>query len=157
VMTKDHVLVARHENEISGTTDVASHPEFAARKTTKTIDGTSLTGWFTEDFTLAELKTLRARERIPQLRAANTRFDGQFQVPTFEEILTLAEGANRVRAATAKALGELAPKPIGVYPETKHPTYFASIGYPLEDALLATLTAHGYTERSSPIFIQSFE
>jgi glycerophosphoryl diester phosphodiesterase len=157
VMTKDHVLVARHENDISGTTDVSSHAEFAGRRTTKTIDGTSITGWFTEDFTLAELKTLRARERIPQLRSANARFDGQFPVPTFEEILTLVDGANRVRAATAKELGLPKPKPIGVYPETKHPTYFAGIGYPLEDALLKTLAAHGYTDRTAPIFIQSFE
>ena len=89
VMTKDGVLVARHENEIGGTTNVADHPEFAARRATKVIDGTSVTGWFTEDFTLAELKTLRARERIPAIRPGNTRFDGQFEVPTFEEILAL--------------------------------------------------------------------
>jgi glycerophosphoryl diester phosphodiesterase len=157
VMTKDHVLVARHENEISGTTDVADHPEFAARRTTKVVDGASLMGWFTEDFTLAELKTLRARERIPQLRAANTRFDRQFQIPTFEEILTLVDGANRVRAATAKSLERPIPPPIGIYPETKHPTYFAGIGHPLEDQLLDDLRAHGYTSRSAPIFIQSFE
>ena len=90
VMTKDGVLVARHENEIGGTTDVAEHPEFASRRTTKVIDGTAVTGWFTEDFTLAELKTLRARERIPDTRPANTRFDGQFEIPTFEEILSIS-------------------------------------------------------------------
>ena len=89
VMTKDGVLVARHENEIGGTTDVADHPEFASRRATKVIDGTSITGWFTEDFTLAELKTLRARERIPDTRPGNARFNGQFEIPTFEEILSL--------------------------------------------------------------------
>src|SRR6185369_17125484 len=89
VITKDGALVARHENEIGGTTDVAAHPEFAARKTTKKIDGESISGWFTEDFTLAELKTLRARERLPGLRSANTRWDGAFQIPTFEEVLDL--------------------------------------------------------------------
>src|SRR5580765_5377281 len=117
VMTKDGVLVARHENEISGTTDVAKHPEFAARKTTKVIDGTPVTGWFTEDFTLAELKTLRARERIPDTRPSNTRFDGQFEVPTFEEILSLVHGVEEQRAARARQLGQSAPRRIGVYPE----------------------------------------
>src|SRR5665213_1531912 len=95
VMTRDGVLVARHENEIGGTTDVADHPEFAGRRTTKSIDGVSLTGWFTEDFTLAELKTLRARERIPDVRPDNTRFDGQFQVATLEEILALIDGVQQ--------------------------------------------------------------
>ena len=97
VMTRDGVLVARHENEIGATTDVGSHPEFAARRTQRTIDGTPTEGWFTEDFTLAELKTLRARERIPQLRPANTRFDGQFEIPTFEEILALLQGVEAAR------------------------------------------------------------
>src|ERR1700732_3320067 len=92
VMTKDGVLVARHENEIGGTTDVAQRPEFADRRARKTIDGMVHDGWFTEDFTLAELKTLRARERIPQVRPGNTRFDGQFQIPTLEEILVLVQG-----------------------------------------------------------------
>src|SRR5882757_7298556 len=92
VMTKDGVLVARHENEIGGTTDVADHPEFASRRAKKTIGGVVHDGWFTEDFTLAELKTLRARERIPEIRPANSRFDGQFEVPTFEEILALIDG-----------------------------------------------------------------
>src|SRR5580700_10581833 len=97
VMTKDGVLVARHENEIGGTTDVAQHPEFAGRRTTKVIDGTSVTGWFTEDFTLAELKTLRARERIPDTRPGNARFNGQFEMPTFEEILALVHGVEEQR------------------------------------------------------------
>jgi glycerophosphoryl diester phosphodiesterase len=142
VSTKDHVLVARHENEISGTTDVAAHPEFAGRKTTKTIDGGDVTGWFTEDFTLAELKTLRARERLPQLRPQNTPYDGQFTIPTFAEIIALVQAA---------------PRKVGIYPETKHPSYFAAIGLPLEPPLLAALTAAGYTHRSDAIFIQSFE
>ena len=140
VATRDGVLVARHENEISGTTDVAAHPEFAARKTTKTIDGQTVTGWFTEDFTLAELKTLRARERLPQLRPQNVKYDGQFAIPTFAEVIALAKA-----------------KGVGVYPETKHPSYFRSVGLPLEPPLLRELTAAGWTSRSDPVFIQSFE
>jgi glycerophosphoryl diester phosphodiesterase len=146
VLTKDGVLVARHENEISETTDVASKPEFADRKATKTIDGHKMTGWFAEDFTLTELKTLRAKERLPQLRKANMAYDGQFEVPTFEEILELA------KAESAKT-----GRPIGIYPETKHPSYFASIGLPHEAPLLALLMRYGYTEKSAPVFIQSFE
>ena len=140
VLTKDGVLVARHENEISETTDVADKPEFADRKTSKTIDGKKMTGWFTEDFTLAELKTLRAKERLPQLRKDNMAFDRQFEIPTFEEILTLAKAHN-----------------VGVYPETKHPSYFASIGLPHEAPLLALLTRFGHVTKDAPIFIQSFE
>src|SRR5689334_11983393 len=102
VITKDGALVVRHENEIGGTTDVASHPEFASRKTTKTIDGESVTGWFTEDFTLAELKSLRARERLPALRPANSRYDGAFEVPTFEEVLDMVAAADAQRAAIAR-------------------------------------------------------
>lgn len=144
VLTKDGVLVARHENEISETTDVAGHPEFASRKATKTIDGQQVTGWFTEDFTLAELKTLRAKERLPQLRG--TAHDGEYEIPTFEEILTFLAAANKGRA-----------KPVGVYPETKHPGYFASIGLPHEGPLLAILDKYGYRGRTAPVFIQSFE
>jgi glycerophosphoryl diester phosphodiesterase len=144
VLTRDGVLVARHENEISETTDVAGRPEFADRKATKMIDGKEVTGWFTEDFTLAELKTLRAKERLPQLRG--TAFDGRFEVPTFEEILTLLAEANRGRSV-----------PVGVYPETKHPSYFASIGLPHDAPLLALLDRFGYRGRSAPVFIQSFE
>src|SRR5262245_51004304 len=140
VSTRDHVLVARHENEISGTTDVASHAEFASRKTTKTADGTSVTGWFTEDFTLAELKTLRARERLPELRGTDN--DGKFQIPTFDEVLDLAKKA---------------PRRVGVYPETKHPSYFDSIGLSLEEPLVKALEAHGLRGRDAPVFIQSFE
>ncbi len=144
VLTKDGVLVARHENEISETTDVADHPEFKDRKATKTIDGGEVTGWFTEDFTLAELKTLRARERLPKLRS--TDYDGQFDIPTFEEILTLLAEVNKSRKT-----------PVGVYPETKHPSYFVSIGLPHEPALLALLGRFGYRGRSAPVYIQSFE
>ncbi len=146
VPTKDGVLVARHENEIGGTTDVAAHPEFAARKATKTIDGASITGWFTEDFTLAELKTLRARERLPALRPANTAWDGKFDVPTFAEVLALA------KAETART-----GRTIGVYPETKHPSYFARLGLPLERRLVDQLAAAGYTRKTDAAFIQSFE
>ncbi|MFU8873593.1 glycerophosphodiester phosphodiesterase [Micromonospora sp. SL4-19] len=148
VSTKDGVLVARHENEISGTTDVADHPEFTARKATKTIDGVKATGWFTEDFTLAELKTLRAKERLPQVRVANTAFDGTFEVPTFQEVIDLARAESKARGRT-----------IGVYPETKHPSYFASpeVGLPLEEPLVKVLKANKLTHRNDPVFIQSFE
>ena len=157
VSTADRVLVARHENEIGGTTDVAAHPEFAQRRTTKVIDGIAIEGWFTEDFTLVELKTLRARERIAELRPANTRFDGQFEIPTLDEILDLAHGADVVRAHSARARHEPAPRRIGVYPETKHPSYFSGIGLGLEEPLLAALDRHGYAGQDAPIFIQSFE
>jgi glycerophosphoryl diester phosphodiesterase len=140
VSTKDHVLVTRHENNIADTTDVAAHPEFASRRTTKTIDGNPMTGWFTEDFTLAELRTLRAKERLPDLRPANTAFDGLYQVPTFQEVIDLGKRAG-----------------VGIYPETKHPTYFDSIGLSLEEPLLATLRANGLTGPRAKVFIQSFE
>jgi glycerophosphoryl diester phosphodiesterase len=146
VSTKDGVLVARHENEIGGTTDVAEHPEFAARRTTKVIDGASLTGWFTEDFTLAELKTLRAKERIPDLRPANTAYDGRFEIPTLQEVLDL-------RKRLSKELG----RSLGVYPETKHPTYFREIGLPLEEPLVKLLTRNGLNRKNAPVFVQSFE
>jgi glycerophosphoryl diester phosphodiesterase len=146
VSTRDGVLVARHENEISGTTDVARHVEFADRRTTKSIDGGLVTGWFTEDFTLAELKTLRATERLPHVRAANAWYDGHFEVPTFEEILVLAEQGGRRRGVT-----------IGVYPETKHPTYFDSIGLSLEEPLVEALRSHHLDRPNAPVFIQSFE
>jgi glycerophosphoryl diester phosphodiesterase len=168
VITKDGVLVARHENAIAilnadgslreATTDVADRPEFAARKTTKTIDGTAVTGWFTEDFTLAELKTLRARERLPQLRTANTRFDNQFEVPTFEEVLQLVDRANEARREEARREGgRRHVRPIGVYPETKHPSYFQGIGKPLEEPLVRLLHRFGYHGKNAPVIIQSFE
>ena len=140
VSTKDHVLVARHENEISQTTDVALRPEFAARRTTKVIDGVSLTGWFTEDFTLAELQTLRAAERIPELRPFNAVFNGQYRVPTFEQVVDLAERHG-----------------VGIYPETKHPSYFRTIGLPLEPPLIRTLKANKLNKATAKVFVQSFE
>ncbi len=146
VSTKDGILIARHENEISETTNVASHAEFAHLQTTKIIDGESKTGWFTEDFTLTELKTLRAKERIPQLRSQNTAYDGLLEIPTLQEIIDLV----KVKS------GEI-NRAIGIYPETKHPTYFQSIGLALEAPLLATLTANGYQGANAPVFIQSFE
>ncbi len=146
VATRDGVLVARHENEISGTTDVAEHPEFAARRTTKVIDSATITGWFTEDFALAELRTLRAKERIPALRQHNTIYDGRYRVPTFDGVIWLA-----------KRLTLELGRPIGIYPETKHPSYFRSIGLALEDPLVAALREAKLDKRHSPVFIQSFE
>jgi glycerophosphoryl diester phosphodiesterase len=140
VETKDHVLVARHENEIGSTTDVGSRPEFAARRAEKVVDGREVTGWFTEDFTLAELKTLRARERVPDLRPANAAFDGLYEIPTFREVLNLAVSAG-----------------VGVYPETKHPTYFEELGLPLEQPLIAALRDHDLDRRDADVFVQSFE
>jgi glycerophosphoryl diester phosphodiesterase len=141
VATKDGVLIARHENDIAGTTDVADR--FPDRKQTKTIDGQSITGYFSEDFTLAEIKTLRARERLAFRSHA---YDGQFQIPTFDEVIALA-----------KDLGSRRGRPVGIYPETKHPTYFRSIQLPLEPPLLASLTKAGLNSREAPVFIQSFE
>ncbi|HKT05914.1 MAG TPA: glycerophosphodiester phosphodiesterase [Rugosimonospora sp.] len=146
VATKDHVLVARHEPEIGGTTDVAGRPEFAGRRTTKVLDGAPVTGWFAEDFTLAELKTLRAVERLPRVRQRNTLYNGLFQVPTFEEILRLRE----------RLAGEL-EREIGVYPETKHPTYSAALGLPLEPPLVEVLRRYGLDRPDAPVFVQSFE
>jgi glycerophosphoryl diester phosphodiesterase len=146
VSTRDHVLVARHENDIAGTTDVADHPEFADRRTTKVIDGISITGWFTEDFTLEELKTLRAEERIPDVRPDNAEYDGRFEVPTLQEVLDLAR-----RSRTCDG------RPVGVYPETKHPSYFDSIGLSLEEPLVRRLHARGYRGRRAAVYIQSFE
>jgi glycerophosphoryl diester phosphodiesterase len=146
VSTKDGVLVARHEPNITDTTNVADHPEFADRETTKTIDGVKQTGWFTEDFTLRELKTLRAKERLPLVRPQNTRYDGRFQVPTFQQVLNL-------RARLSRELH----RPLGVYPETKHPTYFRSIGLPLEPGLVRALNRNRLNRRHAPVFVQSFE
>jgi len=140
VFSRDGVLIVRHENEIGGTTDVADRPEFAARRATKTIDGETLTGWFTEDFTLAELKTLRARERLPELRPANTAFDGQEPILTFDEALDIAAAAG-----------------VGIAPELKHPTYFAAIGLPMEDAFVAVLERRGLTGADAPVIVQCFE
>jgi glycerophosphoryl diester phosphodiesterase len=157
VMTKDGVLIARHENEIGGTTDVAEHRRFARRRTRKIVDGVEIEGWFSEDFTLAELKTLRARERIPDIRPDNTRFDRQFEIPTFDEILTMIRALDAQRAAAARKLGLARPRPIGVYPETKHPTYFDRLELSMDRPLLATLKRHGYEGPKAAVFIQSFE
>jgi glycerophosphoryl diester phosphodiesterase len=147
VATRDGVLVARHENQISGTTDVAAHPEFAERRRVQCIDGVEVAGWFTEDFTLAELKTLRARERIAELRPGNALHDGKAEIPTFDEILAYLAEVNAIRSQQGLAA-------VGVYPETKHPTHFASIGLALEPPLLASLAAG---LGNAPVFIQSFE
>lgn len=140
VPTRDGVLVARHENEISETTDVAERPEFADRRTTKTIDGREQTGWFTEDFTLAELKTLRAKERLPLMRPGNTDYDGKETIPTFDEVIALAKKHR-----------------VGIYPETKHPTYFATIGKGTDAPLVEALRRAGWDSAEAPVFIQSFE
>ncbi|WP_298182432.1 glycerophosphodiester phosphodiesterase [Saccharomonospora sp.] len=146
VTTSDGVLVARHEPEIGGTTDVAQRPEFADRKTTKIVDGTPVTGWFAEDFTLAELKTLRAVERIPDLRPHNTIYDGRFEIPTFQEVVDLSRRLSR-------ELG----RPIGLYIETKHPTYFAEQGLALEPALVKALNRNGLNRSGAKVYVQSFE
>jgi glycerophosphoryl diester phosphodiesterase len=141
VSTKDHELVARHENDIGGTTDVADHPEFASRRTTKTIDGTvHADTWFTEDFTLTELRTLRAVERLPEIRPQNTALNGLFPIPTFQEVIDLATEHE-----------------VGIYPETKHPSYFDSIGLSLEEPLLDALRRNGLDHQNAPVFVQSFE
>ncbi|CAN5371481.1 glycerophosphodiester phosphodiesterase [soil metagenome] len=140
VLTRDDIFVSRHENDITGTTDVADHPEFADRKATRKIDGEEHVGWFTEDFTLAELKTLRAKERLPLLRPDNAKYDGQFEIATLDEIIALAKRRG-----------------VGIYPETKHPSYFASIGHPMEARLVAQLQTAGLDSADAPVFIQSFE
>ncbi|MBQ0984240.1 glycerophosphodiester phosphodiesterase [Streptomyces sp. F63] len=146
VPTRDGHLVCRHENDITGTTDVADHPEFAARKTTKTVDGTEITGWFTEDFTLAELKTLRAKERIPAVRPHNTLYNGRWEVPSFEEVLQWADREGRRRG-----------RPVWLHVETKHPSYFRGIGLGLEERLAKLLRRYGRHRRNAPVFLQSFE
>jgi glycerophosphoryl diester phosphodiesterase len=146
VTTKDGVLVARHEPEIGGTTDVADHPEFTNRKTTKSLDGVAVTGWFTEDFTLRELKTLRAKERIPAVRQHNTIYDGRYEVPTFQEVVDLV-----------KRLSRELHRDIGIYPETKHPTYFRKQGLALEPKLVEALNRNGLNRRGAKVYVQSFE
>ncbi|MDO8377809.1 glycerophosphodiester phosphodiesterase [Phenylobacterium sp.] len=146
VLTRDGVLVVRHENEIGGTTDVAARPEFANRKTTKIVDGETVEGWFAEDFTLTELKTLRARERLPDLRPASAAFDGREAIATFQEVVDLA-------SAETKRVG----RTIGVYPEMKHPSFLASIGLPIEQRLADALKANGLDSRTAPVFVQCFE
>ncbi|WP_020138020.1 glycerophosphodiester phosphodiesterase [Streptomyces sp. 351MFTsu5.1] len=146
VPTRDGHLVCRHEPEIGGTTDVADHKEFADRRTTKVLDGVSTTGWFTEDFTLAELKTLRAIERIPANRPHNTLYNGRWEIPTFEEVLKWQDEQTRRRG-----------KQVWIYPETKHPTYFRKLGLGLEERVAKLLHKHGKDRRNSPVILQSFE
>jgi glycerophosphoryl diester phosphodiesterase len=143
--TKDGHLIIRHENNIVETTDIAAHPEFAGRKTEKVVDGEKQVGWFTEDFTLAELKTLRAKERLGQIRTENAKMDGWFDLVTWEEMIDFCAAESLARGRT-----------IGLVPEIKHSTYFASIGLPMEDRFLATLGVHWQT-RTRPLVIQSFE
>jgi glycerophosphoryl diester phosphodiesterase len=146
VFSKDGVLVVRHENEISETTDVASHPAFADRRTVKVVDGVHVEGWFTEDFTLDELKTLRCRERLPRLRPQNTRFDGEDPILTFEALIALARegGARRGRA-------------VGLYVEMKHPTYFRALGFSMERAAADALDRHGLNAPEAPVIVECFE
>ena len=146
VPTKDGELVCRHENEIATTTDVSARPEFADRKTSRTVDGVTRTGWFTEDFTLAELRTLRARERIPELRPNSASYDDAFGIPTLSEVLDLAARLSRERE-----------RPIGVAPEIKHPSYFREIALPIEPALITALEHRGLNRPDATIAVQSFE
>ena len=143
VATKDGELIARHEPNITGTTDVASRPEFAGRKTTKKVDGVDETGWFASDFTLAEIRTLRA---IQPLADRDQSHNGKYAIPTLREVLDLA-----------KSEGTRLGRSVGVYPETKHPTYHVGLNLALEDRLLAILASYGYTAKDSPVILQSFE
>ncbi|CAG5017703.1 unnamed protein product [Parnassius apollo] len=146
VITRDKHLVARHDNELSITTDVAQHPEFASRRKTQEIDGKEMSGWFTEDFTLAELKTLRVIERIPETRPGNARMDGAFEIPTFQEIIDLVKSLEKSQRRT-----------IGIYPEIKHSTHFQRLDLPMERLVVETFRKNGYIGDSAPVFIQSFE
>lgn len=146
VMTKDGQLVARHDSELSETTDVSQIPEFAHRKRTQTVDDEEITGWFTEDFTLAEIKTLRSKERIPNTRPGNARINGTFSIPTFQEIIDLV-----------KSLQFSQHRQIGLYPEIKHSTHFKRLGLPMEQLVVDTFHRNGYTGSKAPVYIQSFE
>ncbi|XP_045454957.1 glycerophosphodiester phosphodiesterase GDPD6-like [Melitaea cinxia] len=146
VITKDGHLIARHDNSLGLTTDVASHPEFAHRHRSQAIDGIELSGWFTEDFTLDEIKTLRTVERIPDIRPGNARLDGSFQIPTFQEIIDLVKSMQISQRRT-----------IGIYPEIKHSSHFKNIGLPMEELVVNTFHSNGYLDSSSPVYIQSFE
>ncbi len=146
VSTRDGHLVARHDNVLNLTTDVADAPEFHDRQTDKIVDGRAVSGWFSEDFTLEELRSLRAVERLPSVRPANTRFDGQYGVPTLEETIVVIQ-----------ALARMLAKDVGLYIELKHPTYFDDIGLPMEAALARELRDSGYHEPHHSVFLQSFE
>ncbi|XP_045503318.1 glycerophosphodiester phosphodiesterase GDPD6-like [Colias croceus] len=146
VMTKDGHLVARHDNELGLTTNVADHPEFADRHRNQTVDGNQISGWFTEDFTLAEIKTLRAIERIPNIRPGNARMNDVFKIPTFQEIIDLV-----------KSLQISQKRTIGLYPEIKHSSHFKKLGLPMEQRLVDTFHSNGYRGLKAPVYIQSFE
>jgi len=146
VASRDGHLIVRHENEIGSTTDVADHPDFADRRTTKTVDGVEKDGWFTEDFTLDELKSLRAKERIPDVRPGNVDLEGTEQILTFDEVVAIAEKGFERRGT-----------PVGVYVETKHPTYFQGLGLDLNDLLIDALERLGLNHEDAPVIIQSFE
>ncbi|MBV1914833.1 MAG: glycerophosphodiester phosphodiesterase [Pseudomonadales bacterium] len=146
VMTKDGHLIARHDNFLDLTTDVADRPEFKQYKTTRQVDGVLVKGWFSEDFTLAEIKQLRAIERIPDIRPENTRFNGMFEIPTLEEIIQQVKGYE-----------QLLGKTIGIYPETKHPSHFQQLGLPMEKPLVEILHRAGYSGPDAAVYIQSFE
>ncbi|XP_013193178.2 uncharacterized protein LOC106137000 isoform X1 [Amyelois transitella] len=146
VMTSDGHIIARHDNELGLTTDVANRPEYASRYRTQSVDGTQVSGWFTEDFTLAEIKTLRAIERIPNIRPGNARMDGSFEVPTMQEIIDLA-----------KSMQGIYCREVGIYPEIKHGTHFQRLGLAMEQPLVDILHSNGYKTQEDPIYIQSFE
>jgi glycerophosphoryl diester phosphodiesterase len=148
VVTKDGVLIDRNSPELSSSTDVAKHPEFAARKTTKTLDGVPTTGWFAEDFTLAEIQRLRATERMPDIRPGNARFDGRFKVLTMQQVIDLARAEGRRRG-----------RRLGIAPDVKRPTYYRSLGIPLEDLFVRLLRRNGLTGRHADVavYVQSFE
>ena len=146
VMTKDGQLIARHEPILDETTDVSAHPEFASRRVTKILDGFAVTAWWSEDFTLAEIKQLKARERIPAVRPANARVNDQIEIPTLQQVIDLAKGLEKVVG-----------RRIGIYPETKHPTYFRGLGFAMEETLVGILRKNGYEGRRDQVFIQSFE
>lgn len=143
VSTKDGVLVVRHEPMLSGTTDIADRPEFANRKTTRKVDGVDTTDWFANDFTAAEIKTLKARQAFADRDPSH---NGKYAIPTFQEVIDLAKAES---ARTGRT--------IGIYPETKHPTYHAALGLAFEDKLIDMLRAAGWTDKTAPVFIQSFE
>ncbi|HEY4032300.1 MAG TPA: glycerophosphodiester phosphodiesterase [Caulobacteraceae bacterium] len=146
VLTKDGHLVVRHENNISATTDVATRPEFEKRLTTRIIDGQSISGWFTEDFTLEELKTIRCRERLPQLRPGSAKFNDQEAIPTYQEVIDLA-----------KAESTRLKRPIGTYPEIKHGIYFAQLGLQTEPRLAEMLKKNDLDSEAAPVFVQCFD
>jgi glycerophosphoryl diester phosphodiesterase len=143
VVTKDGHLIARHEPNITNTTDVAQRPEFADRRRTAMVDGVEETGWFASDFTLAEIKTLRAVQTFPE---RPQRFNGRFKIPTLQEVIDLVKRESRKR-----------DRRIGIYPETKHPTYHEDLGLPIEPRLVKALRRAGWDSRRDPVFIQSFE